>query len=66
MTKSEFLQAFVIRCAPIPGCHPIANLAFALEHWEALETHGDKPAAQLRAMLQPASGFTGPNDPRVS
>ncbi len=66
MTKAEFLQAFMIRCAPIPGCIPILNLAFALEHWEALEQHSNTAPAVLRAMMQPTTGLTGPNDPRVS
>lgn len=73
MTKDEFLQAFMIRCAPIPNCHPVASLAFALEHWEALESFSGRPSSELRAMLKAiedasksAAGMTGPNDPRVS
>jgi hypothetical protein len=66
MTKREFIEACMLRCAPVPGCQPMWNLEFALQQWEALDAHGDKTAAHVRAMLVPASGFTGPSDPRVS
>jgi hypothetical protein len=59
VTKREFLEAVVIRCANIPGAQPYYTVRHALQMWEALDANADGTSAQMPDLTN-VTGMTGP------